>query len=509
MNQLLDKIRLIFIPFVITTLCSVVGYTFLNWIVSIVLRVNIPEEIACVWIPFTLIAVVVYFILYPRVKLLHFTSENTCFIYILGMWLVIAFSTMSAQEYMFTSTGKLTHLEDITQIDDNSYTKYYTLDRSNINKNHIGSQYRFNVTGKHNDNFVVSIYIVMPIQKRYTDIVQADHKYWLAKSYSKTINNNLSNKEKDLLSNRFIEEVNRDIRTRDFKNFTFLEVLGNTSEYRESQKALDNLKLVQTTEGKVFFKAHIEPFEERSGGTFKRMLIVLGIGSLGIFLAIVFRKLDQRKVDDFKAKKTKIDYKSLYFLLPKKDFFVTPIVLYLCIMVYVYMAFTYVEIVSFDGEDLLAVGGNYRPLVLEGQWWRLITNIFIHGGMLHLAYNMIALTIIGVFLERLIGSVKLGIVYLITGVFASLCSILWHDATVSVGASGAILGLAGFYVVYLLSKTVHRKNNKDLLVLVSVFIGVNLLMGLTEGIDNAAHIGGLISGLILGLFMSKYVRDEE
>lgn len=508
MKQLLDKIRLIFLPFVLTAICLLVGYTFLNWLLTIVLKANIPEEMVCVWIPFILIAVVVYFILYPRVKLLHFTSDNTRFIYVLGMWLVIAFSTMSAQEFMFTSTGKLTHLEDITQIDDNSYTKYYTLDRSNINKNHIGSQYRFNVTGKHNDNFVVSVYIVMPIQKRYTDIVQADHKYWLAKSYSKTINNNLSNKEKDLLSNRFIEEVNRDIRTRYFKNFTFLEVLGNTSEYRESQKALTNLKLVQTTEGKVFFKAHIEPFEERSGGTFKRMLIVLGVGSLGIFLAIVFRKLDQRKVDDFKAKKTRIDYKSLYFLLPQKDFFVTPIVLYLCIIVYVYMAFTYVEIVSFDGEDLLAIGGNYRPLVLEGQWWRLLTSIFIHGGILHLFYNMLTLFFIGVFLERIIGSVKLGIVYLVTGVFASLCSIWWHEATVGVGASGAIFGLAGIFLVCIFTNVIPREDSKGLLVLLSVFIGINLLFGLSAGIDNAAHIGGLISGVIMGLVIFRTTKRE-
>jgi len=119
------------------------------------------------------------------------------------------------------------------------------------------------------------------------------------------------------------------------------------------------------------------------------------------------------------------------------------------------MLFAYGEAIFMKSQDLLDIGANYRPLVLEGQWWRLLTNIFLHGGIPHLAYNMIALLIIGGFLERLIGSVKLGIVYLITGVFASLCSIWWHDATVSVGASGAILGLAGFYVVYLLSKTVH------------------------------------------------------
>lgn len=173
------------------------------------------------------------------------------------------------------------------------------------------------------------------------------------------------------------------------------------------------------------------------------------------------------------------------------------------------MLFAYGEAVSMKVQDLLVLGANYRPLVLEGQWWRLITSIFLHGGLMHLFVNMAGLLFIGIFLEKHLGSIRYAAVYLISGVFASLCSIWWYKVTISVGASGAIFGLYGFLLVSLLRKNVPRDMDKGFLIIVCTFIGINLLMGLTEGVDNAAHIGGLISGLILGLFMPKYVRDEE
>lgn len=508
MKVLLEKMRLIFLPFVGIVFFFLWGYTLLNWVITIQLGVDIKEDLTSFWIPMGLAAVLVYWLLYPRIKLLQFKNENYHFLYAMLAIVTMWGTTIMTQNYLLTSTGKLTHLEDVTQLVNQKQTKYYTLGQYYIDKNNITKEKVLSISGRHNDNFNMNIYVAMPIHKRFSTKLESNHKYWLAKNYSKTIDNRCSESEKEYQYRRFLKEVNIDFSTETFNDFTFLEVLGNTGERRDFQTALQN-KGQCIEEGVLFFEAHTEAFENRNKGTLKWILLALGGGTLLFFILLLKPKFHKTRLQNFKTNKTKKNNELLYLFVPQKGFFVTPIILNLNIILFIYMLFAYGEAISMKSQDLLDIGANYRPLVLEGQWWRLLTNIFLHGGIPHLAYNMIVLLIIGGFLERLIGSVRLGIVYLITGVFASLCSILWHDATVSVGASGAILGLAGFYVVYLLSKTVHRKNNKDLRVLMSAFIGVNLLMGLTEGIDNAAHIGGLISGLILGLFMSKYVRDEE
>lgn len=156
---------------------------------------------------------------------------------------------------------------------------------------------------------------------------------------------------------------------------------------------------------------------------------------------------------------------------------------------------------SFKGEDLLNWGANYRPLTKNGEWWRLITSIFLHGGLMHILTNMYALLFVGFFLEPLLGKRKLLIVYMATGIVASIASIWWYEATVSVGASGAIFGLYGVLSALLLTKIYPPDFAKPLLTSIAFFIGYNLLMGLAGGIDNAAHIGGIASGFITGFIL--------
>jgi rhomboid protease GluP len=122
--------------------------------------------------------------------------------------------------------------------------------------------------------------------------------------------------------------------------------------------------------------------------------------------------------------------------------------------------------------------------------------------------NMFGLYIIGLFLEPVLGKTKYLLIYLTTGIFASLNSIWWHAATISVGASGAIFGLYGFFLALLLLKVFPPQLSKAFLSFTLIFVGYNLLMGLMGGIDNAAHIGGLISGFLIGCMMSPQLREQ-
>jgi rhomboid protease GluP len=189
---------------------------------------------------------------------------------------------------------------------------------------------------------------------------------------------------------------------------------------------------------------------------------------------------------------------AFFLFKPGKGYFVTPILIYLNIFIFLVMVLQGVGFLSPSGEDLLRWGANFRPATLDGEWWRLITCCFLHIGALHLFMNMYALMFIGVLLEPYLGKARFICAYLLTGIVASMASLAWHDHTISAGASGAIFGMYGVFLAMLTTNLIEKSVRKALFVSIGVFILYNLGNGMQSGIDNAAHIGGLVSGLIIG-----------
>lgn len=150
---------------------------------------------------------------------------------------------------------------------------------------------------------------------------------------------------------------------------------------------------------------------------------------------------------------------------------------------------------SHNTETLIRFGAKYRPLMLEGEWWRLITPVFLHIGMIHLLLNSVALFYLGGAVERIYGRFRFILIYLVAGVMGSLGSFLFTD-TVSAGASGAIFGCFGALLYF---GTIHPKiffrtmgNN------ILVVFALNLVIGfILPGIDNAGHLGGVVGGFIM------------
>lgn len=188
----------------------------------------------------------------------------------------------------------------------------------------------------------------------------------------------------------------------------------------------------------------------------------------------------------------------LSIFLPVKGYAVTPIIIDLNMLVFICMVLSGVSIISPTNHNLINWGADFRPITLDGQSWRLITNCFLHIGIFHLLFNMYALLYIGILLEPRLGSWRFGIAYLVTGIIASISSIYWHPMTVSAGASGAIFGMYGVFLAMLTTNLIEKTQRKALLTSIAIFVAYNLLNGMKGGIDNAAHIGGLISGIVIG-----------
>src|SRR6202041_581768 len=165
-----------------------------------------------------------------------------------------------------------------------------------------------------------------------------------------------------------------------------------------------------------------------------------------------------------------------------------------------------------SGQDLVHWGANFGPLTVSGQWWRLLTCVFVHGGLLDIAFNMWCLWDLGRLAESVYGHWTFAVVYLITGLSASLASVIWNPVVLSVGGSGAIFGIAGALIAsfYLGEFSLPKAAVSGMLRSVVVFVGYNLFFGaVIARTDNAAHVGGLVMGLILGALIAKVAPQHD
>src|ERR1700692_2019967 len=169
-------------------------------------------------------------------------------------------------------------------------------------------------------------------------------------------------------------------------------------------------------------------------------------------------------------------------------------------------------VMDFPGRELVRWGANVGALTISGEWWRLLTNIFVHAGIIHIAFNMWCLWNLGALCESLYGRGTYAAIYLVCGLGASLASAAWHPSTPSVGASGAIFGLAGALIAaFKLGEfSVPRSALSGTLRSLAMFVIYNLIFGAAIGTtDNAAHVGGLVTGLILGALIAVLAPQHD
>lgn len=208
--------------------------------------------------------------------------------------------------------------------------------------------------------------------------------------------------------------------------------------------------------------------------------------------------------DEINLKTKKDSDKAEELFKPKK-----PIVTYTIILINI-IAFLLMYVLgngSTDARTLIEFGANYGPLVKLGDYYRLITCAFLHIGPIHLLLNCYAIYIIGPQIENFFGKTKYIILYLVSALSASLLSIIFSDS-ISAGASGAIFGLLGSLLYFGYHYRVYLgnviKSQIIPLILINLFYGF-----IVSGIDNAAHIGGLIGGILISMGLGVKYKSSK
>ncbi|NLI61013.1 MAG: rhomboid family intramembrane serine protease [Clostridiales bacterium] len=188
--------------------------------------------------------------------------------------------------------------------------------------------------------------------------------------------------------------------------------------------------------------------------------------------------------------------------------YVTYIILGINIVLWLLMSFIGLIMGWNQSLQLFYFGAKVNELVVQGEYWRLFTAMFLHIGLLHLFFNSYALYLYGPAVEKLFGKVKFLVIYIVSGLMGSLLSYLFSPNPAA-GASGAIFGLMGSLLYF-------RKEKRNLFQRIFgpgllMIIGINLMYGFIQpGIDNWGHIGGLLGGFLTGNALGLYrVRDKE
>jgi len=166
---------------------------------------------------------------------------------------------------------------------------------------------------------------------------------------------------------------------------------------------------------------------------------------------------------------------------------------------------------GFSAQNSFRWGANFGPLTLGGQYWRLLTAAFVHGGFLHIAFNMWCLWSLGQLAERLFGRWQTLVIYLLTGIGGSLLSIAYDPQRWSVGASGAIFGIAGALISGLKfgNLSVSEWQRRSAISSMVSFVAINFFLGRLGNTDNMCHLGGFITGLIIGLPLSAFGQKNK
>ena len=187
---------------------------------------------------------------------------------------------------------------------------------------------------------------------------------------------------------------------------------------------------------------------------------------------------------------------------PKEKVWVTYVIIGVTAFIYLLQMLSEFLI---GGDYPAFLGMKVNEFILVGQVWRLITPVLLHGSLLHIGFNMLFLYRIGPNLEKIYGSAHFFIFYLVAAFTGNVFSFLFTQAP-SLGASTAIFGLVTAQAVLIYQNQDFFRNSRKSLTDIATTIGVNLMLGMSPGIDNFGHLGGLLGGLAIAWFAGPLLK---
>lgn len=434
----------------------------------------------------------------------HSTPEKGNDIYFFLCGVALCAALVSSQFYYKIKFSQNQTVQNIQQISSDKNVNKIRINAYFVDVSTLSTKFTTDVSGKYGQQLNLNLYFVAAILKDSLGQSEIDlPTVWFAHRFSESVNNRLPDKEKWAEVKKIRKKFYQDSEKFDFyANEYFLRVPNS-----EAKDVYDDLILnvIENPEAKsiTFLSPSDGKFIDDGKSALFWFFRILGIGIFVILFALIFPRFhkpsshDKRGDDDFQF--------LLQVFIPSKDLFVTPILINLNVLVFVLLTFLGVN-PFFPSTEHLVNFGALTSQFAGGEYWRIISSMFMHAGLMHLLMNMIVLYFTGFFSESIYGAKKFAVIYFLSGIIAGITSLIWRDgALVLVGASGAIFGVLGSFAAALILQNNFRENKIPLLAIFGYLI-FNIFVGLISNSDNVAHISGFVSGMIISYVIYSFKK---
>src|SRR4051812_39804990 len=517
-EEFAHKRRRLFLPVAALSVLLLAGYSALNWFV--LSRTDfLHEDVANYWLPLFIALALELGIILPRLRSLDLGKKNLPLIYSLAAVALLAGPAMLAQTAVSAATATITHVEDASEIGKAAQSRYYTASSICVDGPNARGTFLIQPSGSQNQYLDITVYTVVPVCEKIAYFpksildttappVRDQPGLWVGLKFFKSLDNGMSPATKKKLYLEFVHQTQTDLNMLDTTKYRYLERSARSTDRRYFDKALAKGGIRQPAP-QIVLVPHTEAFAPNTNNWLMIAGLALAVG-LAIWAGMLaFVPLASEQGRERPAKDAVLGA----IVIPIRRSYGLPLLIDLNIAVFLAMVFAGLGFISFGSDDLISWGGNYGPALIQGQIFRLVTSLFVHGGIMHLLNNMYGLVVAGLFLNTALPNWRMILCYLVTGLGGSIAGAVLHPAIVSVGASGAILGLWGVLVgLALLGDARLAPQKKVILINGAGFAALTVIIGsYTPGIDNAAHIGGFVAGLAVSgaIFLSDRHRPSR
>jgi len=501
----------LFFPVIGLAVGLAVAYSLVNWLlVAGTGYLPLDEQLVDDWLPLGIAIILVIVWVGPAIKKLRFKSRRRSAAWYIAIAAVAA-PVIFTQNYVVRASGTLTHVADAAQIASGATTKYYSAGAICIDHGNALAETLFEGGASRNETLLFHIYIAAPLCGE--DIRAPGQKtVWIGLVFSESVDGRLSVADTEDRYQQFAKRTEHDFNRQNGAHYRFYERAPINAERRSLVKALAKGGI--SADNAILLIPHTEPFEQRTGHWLKWVFVSLGVGALAWLAMIAIPAADTEGPETPESQFIEglgwhhgIGWA---LFVPSRKSWGLPVLLDVNIAVYLAMVLCGLGVASFQNDDLIAWGANYGPLLHGIGLLRLITSQFVHGGLMHLASNMYGLIFAGVVLQPVLRNWGMVTAYLTCGLAGAIMSAVMHPDGASVGASGAIMGLWGIVLVLAMVDDPRISEGRAfVLINAALFVGLTLVTGFAQpGIDNAAHLGGVVMGALIGAALF-FTRDRH
>jgi rhomboid protease GluP len=506
--NLAQRFRFFLLPFILVVIS---GIALLGTILTVFEvgqgMVLLSEEGWEIWAPLTFASIAWFLFLRRRINVLkldrkHFEGNWPSHMLII-IAIVVPIGMSSALIRNFFS--QQVEISSVKEIDPNKKFRWYCIDDLSIETEVVAGDQFSEVSGKHSDKLHYTAYFLSPLNSRLDDGTLV----WIGKSYTTT----MSNHENDDYKNRAWEA-----HWTESQNTFRSEILSETGCLKPVPAGEDKNRFLKGIHRNSFYKNKKHLIFERTqeqvtanlASMQKTFLIGTSISLFVVSLIFLLVKIQPRKLNDYQknpsiiARNEKEIVSVILLMTPLKAL---PIITAINLIMFFVMMWTTSSFAHFDSSDLYDMGGLTQEFVQDGEYWRIISSMFLHSGFLHVMNNMIMFILFAMIMEPVLGTVKFTLLYLICGILAGIISVFTNDA-VNIGASGAIFGLVGWALA---QRLIYKNHDfSQALFMIGIIFGlVSLVFGfIMPNVNNYAHLIGLITGAVFSVvFTPKQDAD--